>query len=273
MKYRDNMTVRKSNNNLFILYRKSLTDAAELEVIKKYFPDENSDCMVGIQNKVVLGRYSCVPFYSEVQQGLAVQNSRLINSLSEHLYIANFDYYWDIENYTPKTWFSLVGLQDSDGPFVVKGATNSKKHQWNTMMFAPTKADAIRIAVDLKNDYFLGSQDIITRKYEPLIKLGDSINGLSFTNEWRFFFYKEELLSYGFYWSECDIKGSIDEAGIDFAKKISKIVSKRTSFYTIDIGQKENGEWTVIELNDGQMAGFSDNDAHKLYSGLSKLKI
>jgi len=252
-----------------VLYRKSLMEDSELEVLKKYFPV--TDCMVGINNDVVIGRYSCVPFYSEVQQGLAVQGSRLINSLHEHSYIANFDYYWDIEKYTPKTWFKLSDVPEDGGPYVVKGVTTSKKSQWDTMMYAPDRKTATRIAVDLMNDYYIGSQDIIVRQFETLKCLGIGINGMRFNNEWRCFFYKKQMLSAGFYFTESDIMGEIDDAGYAFVNEVAQIVGEKTTFYTIDIGQKEDGSWIVVEMNDAQMAGFSYNDPDVLFGNLAKL--
>jgi len=251
-----------------ILYRKSLTEDSELEIMSRHFPV--TDSMVGIKNDLVIGRYSAVPFYSEVCKGLELQGSYLINSLRQHTYIANFDYYYDIEKYTPKTWFRLQDVPEHEAPFFVKGKTTSKKHSWNTMAYAETRADAIRVATDLKNDYYIGAQDIIVRKYEPLIKLGEGINGLPWTNEWRFFFYKRELLTYGFYWSECEIKGTMTDAGIAFAHMIADIISEHTNFYTIDIGQKVDGSFIIIEINDAQMAGFSECSIEELYSNLAK---
>lgn len=249
------------------LYRKSLIEKNELDIASQYFTV--TDCMVGIQNDVVIGRYSCVPFYDEVDKGLRAQNSHLVNSLRQHNYIAQFEYYYDIEEFTPKTWFRLQDVPEG-GPYIVKGVTNSKKQEWNTKMFAETKQDAIKIAIELKNDYWFAAQDIIVRKYEPMIKLQDSINGLVFTNEWRCFFYKKKLLSMGFYWSQSDVKGTIDNVGKEFVQEMANIIGENCNFYTIDIGQKVDGTWQVVECNDAQMSGLSDNSMEELYYNLAK---
>jgi hypothetical protein len=138
------------------------------------------------------------------------------------------------------------------------------------MMFAKDRQEAIRIAIDLKNDYYIGEQDIIVRKYEPLVNLGMGINGMPFSNEWRCFFYKKAFLSAGFYFTEAEHKGKIDFNGLKFVNKVANIVGEKTSFYTIDIGQKLDGSWTVIEMNDAQMAGYSYNDPETIFSILSK---
>ena len=32
-----------------------------------------------------------------------------------------------------------------------------------------------------------------------------------------------------------------------------------SNFFTMDVAKKKNGKWIVIELGDGQVAGFPDN--------------
>jgi len=235
--------------------------------MQKYF--DCTDCMVGIENELVIGRYSCVPFYNEVEQGLKKQHSRLINSYQQHLYIAKFYYYWDIEEYTPKTWFYLDQVPKDAGPFVVKGVTNSKKAYWDTLMYAETREQAINIAIELNKDSLIGPQGVIVRKYEPLVSYGIGINGRPWTNEWRCFFLGNQLLTGQFYWSEAEVRGEMNYEGRKFVQSVANIVCEKTNYFTIDIGQKINGEWTVIEINDGQMAGLSCNDANTLYSALA----
>ena len=37
----------------------------------------------------------------------------------------------------------------------------------------------------------------------------------------------------------------------------------------IDVAQTESGEWIVVELNDGQMSGLSENNPEVLYKNLT----
>jgi hypothetical protein len=39
----------------------------------------------------------------------------------------------------------------------------------------------------------------------------------------------------------------------------------------MDIAKTQSGEWIVIELNDGQMSGLSENDPNVLYKNLKYL--
>jgi hypothetical protein len=219
---------------------------------------------------LVFGRYSCLPFYKELEQDLKSNGSLLINSYDQHTYIADImNYYRDIEAFTPKTFETWANLPE--GKYVVKGRTNSRKFRWNTHMFANNKQDLIEVVRRLLDDEFIADQGLIVREYVPLRQIDEGLNGLPISNEYRLFFYKDQLLCSGFYWaSHFNTFTNIPQDGLEFAKKIAKIVSKNTNFFVMDVAEKADGGWIVIELNDAQMSGLSLCDPEVLYSNLKK---
>lgn len=52
----------------------------------------------------------------------------------------------------------------------------------------------------------IGQQEILYREYIPLETFDVAIGGCPITNEWRFFCYKDKILSWGYYWSIADQK-------------------------------------------------------------------
>lgn len=187
----------KLTDSVVIFARDCKDTQVEFETARNWFQVETS--LVKLPpNKLVIGRYSVLPFYKWIEDEIKLQGSVLINSFAQHRYIANFDYYHDVSDLTFKTWFS--GSEIPEGKFVVKGATNSRKFEWNSMMFAESRADAIRIGCDLKNDSMIKDQQILYREYVPLETLEVGVNGLPFTNEWRVFVYGGEIVACGF-WS------------------------------------------------------------------------
>jgi len=256
-----------------LLFRASLSEEGELEVAKKYF--ETVESRIGLSNSLVIGRYSVLPYYAELESDLVLQGSRLINSHAQHKWIADFEYYDVLSGYTFESWDdSNFYLCKHSGPFVVKGKTNSKKHSWDTHMFAEWREDALEIACMLKGDGLIGSQDIIYRKYEALEVLSDIDmgGGLKITNEWRLFYYKDRLLSYGYYWTEYDSKALyLPLAGLEFAQKVAEIAKDYVNFFVIDIAKKRDESWIMVELNDGQMSGLSANIPDTLYKNLKTL--
>lgn len=251
-----------------IIFRHDYTTEDELAVAKKHF--NVTDSRVNLKDTLVIGRYSVLPFYQELEKDLASQGSKLINSFREHKYIADFEYYYDIEDLTPKTYFDISETGDYEGPFVIKGQTNSRKFEWNKLMFAKDKKQAINISCELRKDFLLQQQSILFREFVQLNVLEEGINGLPFANEWRFFCYKNKILSYGFYWTISEKVGILHQDGIDLVKEVMKRVEGKVNFFVVDVAEKEDGSWTVIEMNDGQMSGLSDNSPEELYYNLNK---
>lgn len=258
-----------------ILFRQSVVEKEELEIANKHF--ETTFSRVNLENRLVIPRYSALPFYKELEADIKAQGSKLINSFAEHNYIANFDYYHDInENKinTPLSYFDLMSVPKNLNGYVIKGRTNSNKHQWNKKMFAKNYEDLKKMYFEtLENSPLLSDQGIIIREYIPLKTFEIGINDLPFTNEWRFFFYKKDILSYGYYWSSADNipkKESLPPEAIKFAEEMAEIMSQTCTFFVIDIAETHEGKWIMIEANDGQQSGLSENLAEELYSNLLK---
>ena len=254
-----------------ILFRDELSVEGELDCARQYFNTVEQRSSVP-PNSLVIGRYSCLPYYKELETDLAANGSQLINTWRQHQWIASFEYYEVVKNFTFETWFNAVDLPYDGTQFVVKGVTNSRKHDWNNMMFASDKHRAIEIMWKLQQDSLIGQQQIIFRRYEPLITYEIGINGLPFTNEWRIFCYKQNIVVYGYYWSIADnTEHTLPQEALDFAQEIINVVHPHVNFYVLDIAQKVDGSWALVEINDGQMSGTSTCDLHKLYSNLQKL--
>jgi hypothetical protein len=249
-----------------ILFRPAYEHEKELAIARQYFEvqTQRSQC----PNKRVIGRYSVLPYYGELEKDLKNQGSTLINSKLDHLYISTFDYYYDVKDYTFETWFQLHEIPD-DGQFVVKGRTNSRKARWNTQMFAPNREAAILIATELMQDPLLQEQGIIVRRYEPLELLEEGLNGQPFVNEHRIFFYRSRMIAHGFYWTQSEKKGELDQRGKDLANTVASIVSKYTNFFVLDVAKTAKGEWKLVEINDGQMSGLSCIDPDEFYNNLA----
>jgi ATP-grasp domain, R2K clade family 3 len=253
-----------------ILFRNTIREEDEFEVAKKYFPVRTSRC--DCVDSLVIGRYSCLPFYKELVKDLSYHNSSLINSYDQHLWISNFEYYNVLQDYTFESWDSRsFPYSNYDGPLVVKGKTNSKKHHWNSMMFANNRREAAEVATRLQQDNLIAGQELIYRKYVPLVTYEVGINDLAFTNEHRCFFLGEKLIAHSYYWTEADdVSHTLSDEGMEFALKIAKIASKYTNFFVLDIGEKAEGGWILVEVNDGQMCGLSMIDPDVLYFNLSE---
>jgi hypothetical protein len=257
-----------------VLFRRSTDTEEEFAVANRHFKvvEQRSRATAPL----VIGRYSVLPFYKELEIDLANVGSRLINSWRQHKFVADFTYYDEIEDITPKTYWdgTMSWVRAPEGQYVVKGTTNSRKHSWNTLMYAKTKRRAIQIGADLAGDDLIAQQGIIYRQFVPLKVFEVGINELPFSNEWRCFFLGDKLLSYGYYWSsasESVIQSArISPKGIGLAREAAARLSPYINFFAVDVAETVDGTWTVIEVNDGQMAGISENNPETLYENLAR---
>jgi hypothetical protein len=55
-----------------------------------------------------------------------------------------------------------------------------------------------------------------------------------------------------------------------FIDKVIAKVSLNIRFWVFDVARKINGDWIVVELNDGQQAGLSDIDPERFYRVLKQ---
>lgn len=270
----------KNTKNLAMLFRRDDSYEEEFEIAKRYFDVYTNRCAIP-KDSLVIGRYSVLPFYKELEEDLIYNGSTLINSFAQHEWIASFSYYSAVKEFTPRTWtMNEFYTAEYEGPFVVKGATNSKKFQWKDLMFAADKQTAIQIAAELSTDSMIQYQDIIFREYIPLETIEYGIADLPFSIEYRFFFYKKIQVASAFYWSiaeEAD-KHTFPPLGARlFAQKVAGIVSDHANFYVLDVALKAGGDlskeddWILIEINDGCMSGLSMIDPGCFYAMLKQV--
>ena len=268
------MTQRKP----IILFRNMGGDTKdEFEVVSGILPTTTSRTLVE-PNSLVVGRYSVLPFYRELELDLKAIGSNLVNSYSQHRYVADLrNWEYDLRGLTPKTWFRLEDVPDNVGSVVLKGETNSRKNKWKTHMFAANKREAVEVYFKLADDAGLDGQDIYIREYVPLeTYMVDPISGQPITEEFRIFVLRGEVVGSGYYWaSHVDqLSMTLPDASkvpAEFLAKVISLVKDNVPFFVVDVAKTASGEWMVVELNDGQMSGLSCVGATPLYTRMKKV--
>lgn len=261
-----------------VLFRPTRETEEEMWIASKYFPVYTQRSAVP-KHSLVIGRYSVLPFYKELETDLEICGSQLINSYRQHRGVADISsWYMEFDDITPKTWFELHEIPKV-GPFVLKGETNSKKYQWKTHMFAENKEQAGQVYSNLSKDGLIGSQRIVIRQYVPLRRLDTDVCGLPITEEYRLFFYKGQLVTGAFYWSShSELLEQHKDLGIQqiptsFIREVGVRSAEIADFVVVDVARTDEGGWIVVELNDGQMSGLSECDPDELYKNLKNLMI
>lgn len=261
-----------------ILFRHDpAVDDAEVRAMHLNFPTITSRLDIKA-NDLVVGRLSVLPFYKELEIDVRRLGAELLNSYRQHRYIADVGaWYPDLEDLTAPTFTSdqMSSLQDNDDfdGFVLKGETNSRKFLWNSHMYAPTTKELVPVFLNLVNDALIGSQQIYIRRKLRLKTFLHSENGLPITNEYRVFVARKQILCVGFYWSS--YADQIPESQripppSDFLANVVEAIGDAAPGYVVDVGlMADEVTWKVIELNDLQMSGISENDPYVLYKMLA----
>lgn len=260
-----------------VLFRNTPDTNEEYDVCKTYF--DVITCRTLVENNdLIIPRYSSLPYHQELENDIQALGARLINPTWAHNFIADMSWINLLKDITFPTYGpDLTSLPDSEHGWIVKGKTNSRKFQWNRLMRAKNRIELREVVERLYDDPLISSQGLVIREFQPLEIIEEGINGIPFSNEWRFFYYGDQALSGAFYWSSAenantqgDPPQECAEIASEAARRVREVLGINI-FVVIDVAKKENGEWVIVELNDGCMSGLSENDPHKLYRNLKNI--
>lgn len=262
-----------------ILLRASLAEEDELNIASSYIHVIRDRALIR-KDDLIVPRYSLLPYPNELERDCHILGGTLINTTRQHHYVADIEqWYYDFEDVTPKTWFRLDEIPRSlEHAFILKGATNSRKHLWKTHMFASSVNDISNVLNRLLDDPLISAQGICAREFEKFKSFDiPNVGSMPVTNEWRFFILDGQVLAYGFYWSEhvellmekslLDLKDG--QAACEFVNSmIAPRLEDKIRFVVADVAMHSDGRWRLVELNDGCMSGISCINMHELYGQL-----
>lgn len=92
-------------------------------------------------------------------------------------------------------------------------------------------------------------------------------------NEWRIFFYENRMVSASPNSNQSDW---LNEYPGEFIDSVVKDIAFQidSNFFTIDVSQKEDGSWMIIETGDGQVSGLSPNqNCLEFYTSIEEAKV
>lgn len=212
--------------------------------------------------------------YAFLYHSLLTKNYKLINSPTEYQnchYLP--DSYKFINGHTPKTiWLKVQKQQVNydelfndietfrNSPLIVKDFVKSQKHYWDTACFIPSATDKDKVKsviakfVELQNTDL--NEGLVIREFIDLNDLTThSKSGMPLKQEYRIFFLNGHLLGCYDYWEEGEYSAS-EHPPVDTFRDIAKNIESH--FFSMDIAKTKSGEWIIIELGDGQVAGLPD---------------
>jgi hypothetical protein len=222
--------------------------------------------------------------YQQLFEALARRGIRLLNDTNAYKHCHYLpESYSIIAHYTPKSvWLSLNGELDMDSvmsllhefgdrPIILKDFVKSRKHEWYEACYIPQASDitaverVVRRFVQLQETAL--NEGLVFREFvdfEPLAT--HSKSGMPLTKEFRLFFLKGELLYVSQYWDE----GNYAEIHPPMPQFCEVAQAVQSQFFTMDVAKHLNGDWMIVELGDGQVAGLPDSaDVAEFYQSLS----
>lgn len=223
--------------------------------------------------------------YELFYHALLEKNIELINNPSEYKFCHYLpESYSIIEKHTPKTTFkelkSEFKYEDfqneigvfGDQPIIVKDYVKSQKHYWDEACFIPNASDKEKVNSVVSKFIELQDADLnkglVFREYIELEELTNhSESGMPLTKEFRAFVKHGKIMAIYKYWDEGDYQ-NVEPIVEEFEEVIPNI---KSNFFTMDIAKRKNGNWIIVELGDGQVAGLPDNaDKDEFYNLLKK---
>lgn len=172
------------------------------------------------------------------------------------------EWYPRIEEFTPESvWFEERPEAEAieavlDYPIFLKGERQTSKHD-RSMAIIETPEQMREVLSRWARDPILHWQRVVARSYLPLRPVAvDHGAGLPHVFEFRAFFWEDTCVEIGPYWVNSDYALTARERGDAIA--LGKEVAHRlgVTFLTIDLAQTLEGDWIVIECNDGQDSGY-----------------
>lgn len=221
--------------------------------------------------------------YRHLFAALQERGVHLINTPHAYQYCHYLpDSYDAIAQHTPSTvWLALPECLDmervvqklarfGDNPLILKDYVKSRKHEWTEACYIPAASDRSAVERVVKRFLELQGDDLneglVFREFVPLQKIGThSRSGMPLTKEFRMFFFDNQVLHSSNYWTEGDYTG--DGPPVEVFQRVAQQVQSR--FFTMDVAQRMDGTWVIVELGDGQVAGLPDQtEASDFYQAL-----
>lgn len=164
---------------------------------------------------------------------------------------------------------------------LVKDYVKSRKHEWHEACFVPADAHGydeaalervVRTFIDRQAERLVGG--VVLRAFVPFESVGTHPkSGMPITAEHRVFVHRGVPLCSAPYWRDgtyagpaADVQPALDQLTPVFAACADAVQSP---LFTADVALGTDGQWRVVELGDGQVAGLLGTlDEHAFYRAL-----
>lgn len=175
---------------------------------------------------------------------------------------------------TAKTmWFNTTDIDDiypvlfgsfGGKALILKDYVKSEKHYWNEACFIKENATREEMSRIIKNFLKLRgnrfTMGLVFREFMPLKGTGEfDKGGMPISHETRWFFHKHQPMFNQMYLGEWYGELPVIDSFLPILNQV------RSDFFSVDFAQTETGEWKIIELGDGQVAGLPKGTSEEAF--------
>lgn len=144
-------------------------------------------------------------------------------------------------------------------PVFLKGVRQTSHHD-ASLAVARSVVEYERLRERWAADPILASQRIAARKFVALrvVQRPERAQELPRSFEFRTFWWKGSLVGSGPYWTDAGAYRWNDSERRDALAIAAEAVRRLdVPFLCVDVAQCQNGEWIIVEVNDGQRSGYA----------------
>jgi len=247
---------------------------------------EDALCHVPAQGRCVPGIWiGYIPLpshYEAIYRASSNLNIRMLNTPSQFRLAEEFDRFYPLIADLTAISETATNLEECEAaarrigyPVFLKGTIQSLKGSGLKSCIANNPDQLRQIAAAL---FSSGRKSLGTVVVRERIGLRHSRTGpgdFPFGREYRVFIYNGQVVGLGYYWEgEDKLKALLpDEQAQVLGLAVETSRRLGVPFVSVDVGQREDLGWIVIEVGDGQFSGLSQIPIHQFWARLSDAVI
>lgn len=155
-------------------------------------------------------------------------------------------------------------------PVFLKGAVKSNKEGGWAACVAATPEETYQLAAGLLAREGRARGRVIVRELAPVRQSGAAPGGFPLGREYRVFLYQGQVLARSYYWDEHADPFPLTAADAAAIDSLAQEAARRvgTPFIAVDVAQRADNVWIVIEVGDAQFSGLSHVPVLELWAAL-----
>ncbi len=247
-------------------------------VFERYFDYKRAEWPDDLVSAVA--RVGAIQDYESFYRAKWEKGVNLIHTPEEHRLASELPYWYPLlQDLTPKSlWSSYPPLAEQveaelGWPVFLRGVRQTGRHRRDlSRIEGPDEYD--RALEAFREDPILHWQDIVVREHVDLQPARNPVpTTIGPNREFRTFWWKGHLAGWGRYWWQGTpylISREEKEQALRVAREAARRIN--IAFLAIDIAQRMDGTWIVVECNDGQESGYTGASAIGLWRRILDLE-